>query len=282
MITLTTIDPNDPISDGPSDINDNFSTIKQHIDDLENLLNPSNNTMKLQDKVTIPANSIESSTIALTGLTGILITINPDGAGATYTVSSDGDIVARKITCSGTGANKSVFADLDITGALGITGVTTLNELLDLTSANSRVARKYSKYDIVDGNLGSGATAKVDISKDYVIYFDYDNGGGALAGDADVHLDTANFVLGQIFRIHCFRINATGMKLHNGGVGTEVFAFIEPNGAGYTTISSTTKPEFDPSTTPDNQSWLEVQWTDIGAGELRLVVLDSKLMVGVS
>lgn len=281
-ITLTTINPNDPISDAPADLNNNFSTIKQHIDDLEDLLNPSNNSLKLQNLTTIPANSIEAATIALTAASGILITINPNGTGATYTVSADGDVVARKVTLSGTGANKSSIADLDITGLLNITGVTTMNELLDLTEADSRVAVKTRTVAIVDANIGSGATSKVDISKDYIVQLDYDNGASALAGDADVHLDTSSFVEGQIFRLHCFRDNATGMKLHNGGVGTEVFAFIEPNGAGYTTITNTTLPEFNPSTSPDNQSWIEVMWTNIGSGVFRLVILDSKNMLNVS
>lgn len=280
-ITLTTINPNDPISDGPGDLNNNFTTIKQHIDDLENLLNPTNNSLKLANKVTIPANSIEADTIVLSAASGILITNNPNGAGATFTVSWDGDIIARKVVLSGTGANKSVIADLDVTGDFTITGVTVMNELLDLKGANARVARKTNLYAIVDANIGSGATAKVDISKDYIVQLDYDNGATPLAGSADVNLDTTNFVEGQIFRLYCNRKNASGMKLHNGGVGTEVFAYIEPNGAGYTTIASTTLPEFNPLVSPDNQSWMECMWTDIGAGTFRLVILDSKNMLGV-
>ncbi len=285
-VTIATINPNDPISDGPGVLNANFTTIKQHIDDLEDLLNPSNNSLKLVNKVTIPANSIEADTISLTGASGILITINPDGAGATYTVDSDGDVVARKVTLSGTGANKSVIADLDITGNFTVTGATpniaTFDILLDLTATNSRVARKSNIFTIVDGNIGSGATAKVDISLEYICQFDYDNGASALAGNADVFLDITNFVEGQIFRIHCYRDNATGMALHNGGSGTEIFAFIEPNGAGYTTIAFGSLPTFNPSTTPDNQSYMMCQWTDIGSGVLRLVVLESTNMLNVS
>lgn len=281
MITLTTINPSSPVSDGPSIFNNNFSTIKQHIDDIEDLLNPTNNSLKLANKVTIPANSIEADTIALTAASGILITNNPNGNSATFTVSWDGDIIARKVVLDGTGANKSVIADLDITGDFIVTGVTVINELLDLTKADSRIARKTNLYAIVDANIGSGATAKIDISKDYIVQLDYDNGASALTGSADVHLDTSLFIEGQIFRLFCNRKNPSGMKLHNGGVSTEVFAFIEPNGAGYTTIQNTTLPEFNPTASPNNQSWVEVMWTDIGAGTFRLVILDSKNMLGV-
>jgi hypothetical protein len=280
-ITLTPINPSDPMSAGPQTLNNNFTAIKQHIDDIEALLNPSSNTLKLTNILTIPNGSIEASTFAASAATGIVFLVNPNATGVTMSITAEGDISARKIDLTGTGTEKSTIADLDINGALNINGNTVVGGLVSFTGTNARVAHKYSVIGIVDGNIGAAATNTVDISKEHIVYLDYNNGAAALSGDADVKLDTTNFANGQIFKLYCFRKNANAMRLHNGGVGTEVFAYIDPNGAGYTTISSTTKPQFDVQVSPNNQSFIEVQWTNIGAGTYRLVVLDSKNIIGV-
>lgn len=282
-ITLTNINPNDPISNGPNTINNNFSTVKTHIDNLENLLNPSNNTLKLTNVATIPANSIESASITLTGTSGNLIVINPNGTGATYTVSFEGDVSCRKIVATGTGGNKSTFVDVDITGAFTISGTTTVNGKVKFTGSNAQISYKYRKIDIVNANTGAAAATPIDPSKDYRLLMNYDNGGVALSNSGEVKLDTTGLEDGQVIEFRCFGDNASGMKFYNGTGGSEVFAFIEPNGAvGYQSIAAATKPEFSPAASSDNQSWMICQWMDIGSGTFRLVILDSKNMSNVN
>ena len=282
-ITLTVINPNDPISLGPQVLNDNFATIKTHIDDLENLLNPANNTIKLTNLVTIAANSAEMEAITLTKTSGDALVVNPNGAGVTLSISVDGDITGRKITCSGTGGDASDFQDINVNGLFAINGETTLDNKLKLTGANAQVSEKYTTVAVVDAMTGGSATTPLDVSKEKNIYMDYDNSATPLANNAEVFLDTTNFEEGQIFRFQCFKVNATGMRFWNGTPSAEVFAFVEPNGGvGYQTIADTVKPEFNPSASPNNQSYMICQWQNIGGANFRLVILESQNMLNVN
>lgn len=282
MITLATINANDPISDGPNTLNSNFSAIKQHIDDLENLLNPTNNTLKLTNLATIPNDSIESASITLTQTSGNVLVVAPNGGTATLTITFDGKISGTNVTLTGTGADKSVIEDLDINGDLNINGDAVVDALINFSGANARVAWKTRMITLVDANMGSGATVLIDVSKDAITHLDYYNGGVALAGNSELKLDTTNFIEGQIFEFHCARINSGGMRFYNGTLSNEIFAYLEPNGAGYTSVAAGTKPEFTPSTTPNNQSYGRFQWTNIGGGNMRLVLLNQLNMTGTN
>ena len=281
-ITLTLIDAdNDIIADGPAVLNQNFQSIEQHINDLEELVQTDSNTIKLTNKATIPNNSIEAASITLVVATGNALIISPDGAGATVTIDSVGEITARNIIVTGVDTEASQFGDATFNGDV-IAGNVVVDGLLKMNEANSRMARKYRSLAVTDANIGNAATSPVDVTTDDVLYLDYNNAGGALGGDADVKLDTSNLEDGQVIKITCLRTNTGGVqKLNNGTVGVEVFAYVDPNGSGFQTISSTTKPAFAPLASPDNQSWLEAQWTDIGGGNYRLVILDSKNVTGV-
>ncbi len=281
MITLTTININDPVNDGPSQLNGNFNTIKSHIDDLEALLDAGTNKLRLTSLTTIADDSIEAAAITLTGNTGNVFILNPAGGGVIASLSSTGDLTVRKIVAAGTGSNKSEFGDIDVAGESGFTGGMTVKGKLFLNQANTQVVRKSRVLALTDANMGSGATTAVDISKDDILHLDYDNSGNALGDNAEIKLDLTSMEIGQVVRMHCYRINATGMRFYNGTGGAEVFAYIDPNAGGYTSIAASSKPEFAPSSTPNNQSWIEVQLVDIGGGNLRLVVLDSLLVNNV-
>lgn len=281
-ITLTTINVNDPVANGPATINGNFSTIKQHIDDIENLLNPANGKLQLTSQTTIANNSIECAAITLTAATGNVLVVSPNGGTATVTLTATGALSLLNVVATGTGADKSSFGDADFTGAVNFNSDTKAKGKLLLNDANTQIANKYRVAVLADTNMGSGATAPLDISKDQLVYLDYDNSGNPLAGSGQLKLDTTNLLDGQILKLHCYRDNASGMALYNGTTGNEVFAFIDPNGTGYTSIAAASCPEFAPSSSPNNQSWLVVQWTNIGSGTFRLVVLDSKLVNNVN
>lgn len=281
-IQLTLIDPdNDIIADGPATLNANFQSIEQHINNLEDIVQTDTKTIKLTNKATIPNNSIEADSLTLVLATGNAFIINPDGGGATISMNSEGQISGRNIVVTGVGAEASAFGDAIFSGAI-TAGNTTIDGLLKLNEANSRMARKYRTLSVTDANIGNAATSPVDVTMDDILYLDYNNGAAPLGGDADIKLDTSNLEDGQIIKLTCLRTNSGGaQRLNNGAVGTEVFAYIDPNGSGFQTISSATKPAFEPQSSPDNQSWMELQWTDIGGGNYRLVVLDSKNVSGV-
>jgi hypothetical protein len=281
-ITLSTINSSDPISQGPTTLNANFTAIKQHIDDIESLLNPTNGTLKLTNLTTIANNSIEAAGTTLTATSGDAFVIAPNGGTATFTVSFDGKLTGVNVTLSGTGSDKSSIADLDVTGDFVITGETTVNAVLLLNETDTQVAWKYTLVALVDGNTGASATTPLDVHKQYIVHLDYYNGGVGLANNAEIKLDTSNYVEGQIFRFHCYRKNSNGQRFWNGTSGNEVFAYIEPNGAGYTSIAFGVKPTFSPSTTPDNQSYMVCQWTNIGAGVYRMVIIESLNCTNVS
>lgn len=282
-ITLVLINPNDPISSGPAVLNDNFTTIKSHIDDLENLLNPANNTIKLTDLTTVPANSAEMEAITLTKVTGNAIVIDPNGGGVTFTVGVNGAVTGLKVVMSGTGADASDFQDVNINGSFAMNGEMDVDNIVRFTGANAQVAMKYGTVSVVDANTGGAATIPVDVSKQYEVNMDYDNSATPLANNGEVNLDTTNFEDGQIFIFRCFKENASGMRFWNGTAGNEVFAYIDPNaGAGYVQIADTVKPTFTPAASPANRSWMKCQWRDIGAGTFRLVVLESENVTNVN
>lgn len=284
MITITLIDPNNPMSNGPAEINANLTAIKSHIDDLENLLNPATGSMKLTNLATIPANSVESATITLTATVGNVLVVSPGGIGSTLTITFDGVVTGKKYVANGSIlADRSVFTFIEVQNDATFAGTTLFNGVVDLTGANSVVKNKTTVKTITDANCGGSATTKVDISKDQIVFLDYNNSGGALAGNGDVNFDLANLVEGQIVEIHCTRKNVSGnMKLYNGTSGNEIFAYVDPNAAGITTISYTTLPAFDVQPSPANKCYLRCQWYNIGAGVFRLLVIDSKGVLNVN
>lgn len=282
-VTIIIIDPNDPISDGPADLNANFQAVKTHIEDLEALLSPSANTLKLTNLATIPANSIEAAGMTLTAATGNAFVVAPSGGAAVATIDVAGNATVNKIIAAGLGvANRSEFQDVLISGSLETTGGLALGGVLDLTGGAAKVKNKMTTYSIVDANTGASATNPIDIAADATILLDYNNSGIGLANGAEVNLDLTNVEEGQEFTFYNIRNNSGGVQaLYNGLVGAEIFAYFDPAGSGITTISNTVKPTFVPGAAPDTLSYLKVRYTDIGGGTFRLLVLDSKNVNGV-
>jgi len=282
-INLTLIDAdNDIIADGPVTLNQNFQSIEQHINSIEEIVQTDSSTIKLTNKATIPNNSIESDAITLVISTGNALIVSPDGGGAVASIDAEGQISGRNIIATGVGVEGSSFGDATFTGDVAAEGEVSIDGLLKLNNTNSRVAKKYRTLAVSDANIGNAATNPVNVTFDDVLYLNYNNGGGALGGDADVKLDTSLLEDGQVIKLICMRTNVGGaQRLNNGGVGTEVFAYVDANGVGFQTISSAVKPAFEPAASPNNQSYLVAQWTDIGGGNYRLVVLESKNVSGV-
>ncbi len=283
-ITLVTIDPNNPISDGPTEINSNFTAVKSHIDDLEALLAPATNTLKLTNTTTIPNNSIESATITLSATSGNAFVVAPGGGSSTFSVTFDGIATGFKFVATGTGSgNASLFQFATFAGDVTFSGAAAFAGVVDFTAAGTVIKNKVTTFTITDANCGSGATNKVDVSKEQLVLLDYNNSGGALAGNADVNLDLTSLVEGSVIEIHCLRKNSSGnQKLYNGTSGNEIFAYIDPNGSGITTISNTSLPTFDVQPSPDNKCYIRCRFTNIGGGTFRLLVIDSKGMLNVN
>lgn len=278
MITLTPIDPNDAISNGPAVLNQNFETIKTHIDDLENLLSPVSNSLRLTSLATIPANSIEAATLTLTGISGFVLTVAPNAGPAVASLDSAGVMTAFKFIATGPGpANRSVLQNLEVQGQGDFNTLVNFLDLVNLTGPNSRQATKYRTLSLVNGNMGNSASNPVDISKDNVLFLDY----SAVSVTAGINLNLSGVVDGQEFLFILLRSAASGTSaLYNGTTGNEIFAYIDPT-AGFVTVSSLVEPQFVPAPSPDQLSFMRVKYMNIGGGNFRLVVLDHKRTAGV-
>jgi len=279
MITLTPIDPNDAIANGPAVLNQNFDTIKTHIDDLENLLSPVNNSLRLTSIATIPANSIEAATLTLTGVTGLVLTVAPNAGPPSATLDSAGVMTVFKLLATGPGAaNKSVLQQLQVQGLADFDAQANFLDLVNMTGPNSRQATKYRTLALVNGNMGGSATNPVDISKDNVIFLDY----SAVSVTAGINLNLAGVVDGQEFLFILLKNAAGGTNaLYNGTTGNEIFAYVDP-ATGFVTVSSLVEPQFTPAPAPNELSFMRVKYMNIGGGNFRLVVLEAKQTVGVA
>lgn len=279
MITLTPIDPNDAIANGPAVLNQNFDTIKTHIDDLEDLLSPVNKSLRLTSLATIPANSIEAATMTLTGISGLVLAIAPNAGPAVASLDSVGVMTVLKLIATGPGAaNKSVLQQLEVQGQGDFDAVVNFLDLVNLTSPNARQATKYRVLALVNGNMGNAASNPVDISKDNIIFLDY----SAVSLTSGLNLNLSGVADGQEFTFILHRNAASGTNaLYNGTTGNEIFAYLDP-ASGFVTVSSLVEPQFTPAPSPNQLSFMKVKYMNIGGGNFRLVVLDHKQTAGVN
>lgn len=280
MIEINELNPSDAIANGPSVINGNLRTIKSHIDNLEDLLNPTNKTIRLTQLTTLSAGGIEASALALTNDTGQVFSVSPGGGAVTASIDSSGNLSVNKVVARGNDeTNRSEFAVASFSGAVGLNGQVNVNNLISLTGDDARVATKYRILALSDANMGQSATTKVDISKDKILFFNY----SAVTVSDGINIDTTNIADGQEFELYCLRNSGTGSQvLENGISGQELFAYIDPASNGFVTISSTTKPAFSPAVSPAQLSFMKVKWMNIGGGTFRFVILDYKQMTGVN
>ena len=280
-ISITRLSPSDNINAFVAFWNGQASNLENHINALEALVQPATSKLKLTNVASISANSIEAAGATFTGSTGNIVSVSPGGGSSVFVVDVNGATTVQKVTATGTGiSNKSVLKTVDIDEDAVLKGTTSFQGVVDFSHADVKKIDKLSIISIVDANVGSGAATPVDLADKSIVLFDYDNSSSALTGSADVNLGTGNLTEGQEITIYCLRTNATGQKLYNGTSGNEIFARIDP-AAGLTSIPHSNQPSFAPTTSPNTLSFLKVRWTDIGGGEMRLLVLDSKLIDNV-
>jgi hypothetical protein len=272
-ITLNSLDPNSPISQGPSTINGNFELVKQHIDDIESILDINANIINLTNFV-VPADSIGSSSVVLFANYGFALSVKPNNGVAVATIDVTGIYTGLKFVATGTSTtDKSTFGYADFSGDVIMGSKISINEL-DLLQNNSIIKKKLTTKTITDANCGASATNPISLAGEIIVLLDYYNGGSAL-NNVDVKIDITTLKEGQIVKFIMGRSNSAGMKLNNGSVNNEIFARIDTT-LGMQSISSTVQPTFSPQASPDSLSYLEVRWTNIGGGAMRLLVLDSK------
>jgi len=283
-LTITLIDPDQSIDLGPDLLNDNFTAIKVAIDEIQSaLILGTSMQLKLTSLIpSLPNNSIEAATAVLTGNSGNLLSFNPGGGVATYTVSFDGRISGLNATLTGVGADRSSIAELLVTTISEFDGKMTVKDELSLVDANSVVTTKSTIKTITTANIGAAATTPLDCSKDNFLLLDCDNGGSPLAifpAEAIIKLDTTTLKEGQKIRYQLLRQNVYAQKFYNGGIGTEVFAKILPSAGGFVSLSSASLPAMDP--TGGDEVWLDCQWIQISAAVFRLVILGSSNILGI-
>jgi hypothetical protein len=283
-LTIQLIDPNNPVSQGPSVINQNLTAIKAEMDSIESFLNPSSSTLKLTNLTTgLPVGGAEVATIVVTKNSGDVISVSPAGGALTFKVATDGTTTGLKFVASGTGGGdistfyKATFADV-----VTVNAKATINGALDLMSTNSIVLAKYTQVTIANANTGASAVSPVDFSKAQLVYMDCYNTGSALSNSGQIKLDTTNMTNGQVIEVHLSRKNTGGQSFYNGTTGNEIFCYMNTNGSGITTISASTVPTFTPQAGPDSQSWIRLQWFNTGGSNYKFLVLDSHNVTGVS
>lgn len=277
--TITPINELDDVSLYPSQANANFDNIRQSFISINNLLATTNNTLKLTNFSTLPQNSIEAATAVLTAATGTVFTVSPSGGASTLVIDALGNVTANKFIANGSGdIEKSVLNTVDVLEVLTALGDVEINSVLRLNGTDSKVVKKQRTITVADANLGGSATSLIDISNDDLIFLDF---GNTTLTDG-INFDLSNIEVGQEFEMVCLVNSPTGVNaLYNGGSGTERFAILDPLGSGFQTIASAVQPAFVPGASPDGLSRLRVRFMDIGGGNLRLVVLEQKLVNGV-
>lgn len=284
-MTLTPLSDLILVKEIPTAVNANFTLIQQNINSLLDKVDTTNSAIKLVSAISsVPAGGIGVGTVIVANSAGnALQVLKVSGLSqtSTFTVDVDGVISGSKLVLVGN-VESLIGGSITVTGKITGNGGIDVNGVLDLSKTNSVVKNKYARIDIVSANTGAAAATPLDLSKASKVFLDYTNGAVALSNGGAVKLDTTNFVDGQELELYCAGTNASGMKFTNGTNGNEVFAYIDPSVGGFTVISSITSPTFVPSTSPNNQSYMRCMWMDIGSNTFRLVILDSKLMTGVS
>ncbi len=279
--TATLIDPNTPISGGPTVININFTAIAAEFASIENFLNPSAQTLRMTSLFSsIPAGGAEAASISLSKSSGNAIIIAPSGGTVNYTVDVNGVTTGLKYIATGTGGGDiSIFQKSTFNGATINNASSTFNSVVDFRGATTVIQSKYNLITITSSMIGSGATTPLDLSKEDVAIIDCSNGAVGFGGSPYIKLDTTNLKDGQIINIYLAAVNTDGQGLYN---GDGLFYYLNTAGSGLTAISPSVHPIFLPSTSPDTQSYIKLQYLNIGGGIYKFVVLESLHVTGVS
>jgi hypothetical protein len=276
-VTIQNIDPNASISLAPAIINQNFANVKAKIDAFEGLFNTTDSKIRLSNKATTPSKSYEGDSITLVATSGVAIAVIPDGdtGGVTkFSVTFDGKVAALKYSATGTGSDKSTFADLASSGQSDFTH-SSFNGKFDISKSNSIYIDKHTGVVLTSANIGSGATTPLDPSKLGLALLDADNGGGVLDGNptAAIKLDVTNVIENQLVEFRLYRKNGgQSIGFYNGTPGSEVFAKINHSSGGYVSIADTTTPTFDDT---QDVCAVKLKYIQITTGVYRFVILEA-------
>ena len=213
--------------------------------------------------------------MVLSGTSGILLNVIPNGTSSVMSISNLGDITCNSI--NGVGGSSTLG---DTTTSKLTTQELVSNTKTDLSG--SSLVLSHDVVQIVSANIGSSATNPLDISNKQIVMLDGSNGGTQLvapASDATIKLDTTNVVTGQIIEFRLLKKNNTNkLKMLNGDATAPLFAKID-FASGYQDIAYTVYPEFDDTFNGD--VFLKCQWVETSAGQFRLVILESSGMLNV-
>lgn len=279
MASLTLVDistSSDKLKNFPTLYASNNAALIAKFNEVDTALNASTKTLSLTSFLTLTSGQSEVSMMNLTG-SGSVLSINPSGTGSVANISSDGTFTAVKFVASSTDeASASTFGyaefanDVTITGELALSG-----------NANLGAGVVYSEttIDVADANCGVSATNKVDLAAYRYAFLNYNNSGTALSDNAELYLDVANFVAGQVITLILLGANTSGQKLYNGTSGSELFAHADSQSAGFVSVANSVKPEFTSSA--NTRSSMTLMWKDIGGGNMRFVAVDEENTTGL-
>ena len=266
MIKLHRISPNDIISDAPQFFNEIFSMLENHINALEGVLDNDTKVINLTDSnVPTPAGSLVANNIVLLGKSDVVFSIS-NSVNELLSLSSTGALKCQQIIAKGD--VNSEIDNLD-TKTITVEKSLTVNETITLSS----IVKKAKRVILENSNMGELATTPIQIADAHLILLDYHSLSEARN---QVNLDTTTVAENQTFRLQLLSNPASGKAEI---LKEDLFAVIDPTTAsGFRSL--TVDPEFAyENVIGKRESYLDVQWMNIGNGTFKLVILDSKNVI---
>lgn len=259
---LHRINPNDIISDAPQFFNKIFTTLENHINALEGMLDNDTKVINLTgNNVSTPsAGSLIANNIVLLGKSEIVFSIS-NSVNELLSLSSTGSLKCQQVIVKGN--TNSEIDNLD-TKTVTVERSLTVDGTLTLSS----VIKKVKKITLEESNIGELATAPIQIADAHLILLDYHSLSGTRH---QVNLDTTTVAENQTFRLQLLSKPGSGKAEI---LKEDLFAKINPT-AEFESLAN--DPEFVcEDTNGKRESYLDVQWMNIGNGTFKLVILDSK------
>lgn len=263
MIQLHRIKPTDIVSDAPQFFNEIFTTLEDHINALEGVLDNDTKIINLANSnIQVPAGSLIANNIVLLGKSETVFSIS-NSINELLSLSSTGSLKCQQVIAKGN--TNSEIDNLD-TKTVTVEKSLTVNGTLTLSS----VIKKAKKITLESSNMGELATSPIQIADAHLILFDYRSLSEARN---QVNLDTTNIVENQTFRLQLLSKPGSGKAEI---LKEDLFAMIDPTeNTGFRSLAS--DPEFvSENVNGKRESYLDVQWMNIGNGTFKLVILDSK------
>lgn len=274
LVNIATAD--DKLKNFPALYASNNAALVAKFNEVDTVLNSSTKTLSLTTFLSLTSGQGEMSMISLTGTGGVL-SVNPGGTGSVANINSDGTFTAVKFVASSTDElQKSTFGYADFSQDVTISGAASLDGKVAMGDG---VSYAETTIDVADANCGAGATNKVDLSSYRYVFLNYNNSGSALSDNAELNIDTANMVAGQVITLVLLGANSSGQKLYNGTSGSEIFAYADSQSAGFVSVADSVKPEF--TSGANTRSSATFMWKDIGGGNMRFVVINEENTTGL-